>query len=70
MILYTEKQLEDSYNVYRRMQIKKDMAFVSLDDFRIMFETIMEIAFKEEIGLNNYTLHRSPYSSTSVYIVI
>ena len=49
MILYTEKQLEDSYNVYRRIQIKKDMAFVSLDDFRIMFERIMEIAFKEEI---------------------
>ena len=37
MILYTEKQLEDSYNVYRRIQIKKDMAFVSLDDFRNIF---------------------------------
>ena len=49
MILYTEKQLEDSYNIYRRMQIKKDMSFVTLDDFRTMFETIMQIAFKEEV---------------------
>ena len=38
MILYTEKQLEDCYNVYRIMQIKQDMAFVSLDDFRVLFE--------------------------------
>jgi len=47
MILYTEKQLEDSYNVYRRIQIKNDMAFVSLDNFRVMFEQILEILYRD-----------------------
>ena len=47
MILYTEKQLEDCYNVYRIMQIKQDMAFVTLQDFRIMFEQILEILYKD-----------------------
>ena len=40
------------------------------DDFMLDEAPGETIAFKEEIGLNNYTLHRSPYSSTSVYIVI
>ena len=41
MILYTEKQLENCYNVYRIMQVKQDMAFVTLDDFRVMFEQML-----------------------------
>ena len=48
MILYTEKQLEDSYNIYRIMQVKKDMAFVTLDDFRVMFEKMLETVYEEE----------------------
>tara|TARA_Y100000114_G_scaffold150893_1_gene166896 strand:- start:1262 stop:1414 length:153 start_codon:yes stop_codon:yes gene_type:complete len=49
VILYTEKQLENSYNAYRRMQIKKDMAFVSLENFRIIFEEILQELFHEDI---------------------
>ena len=47
MILYTEKQLENCYNVYRIMQIKQDMAFVSLDNFRIMFEEMLEKIYED-----------------------
>tara|TARA_R100001082_G_scaffold82312_1_gene49163 strand:+ start:536 stop:685 length:150 start_codon:yes stop_codon:yes gene_type:complete len=47
MILYTEKQLEDCYNVYRIMQIKQDMAFVSLNDFRVMFEQMLEKVYED-----------------------
>jgi|TARA_R100000353_G_scaffold4687_1_gene6774 hypothetical protein len=47
MILYTEKQLEDAYHSYRVTQVKQDMAFVTLQDFRIMFEKILEILYKD-----------------------
>ena len=47
MILYTEEQLENAYNVYRRHQIKKDMSFLKLEDFRLMFEEIMEWVYYE-----------------------
>ena len=53
--------------------IKKNMTkggIIAFDDFMLDEAPGETIAFKEEIGLNNYTLHRSPYSSTSVYIVI
>ena len=47
MILYTEKQLEDAYHSYRVTQVKQDMAFITLKDFRIMFEEILEILYKD-----------------------
>ena len=47
MILYTEEQLENAYNVYRRHQIKKDMSFLKLEDFRLMFEEVMEWVYYE-----------------------
>ena len=47
MILYTEEQLENAYNVYRRHQIKLDMSFLKLEDFRVMFEDIMEVVYSE-----------------------
>jgi hypothetical protein len=47
MILYLEKQLEDAYNVYRKHQIKKDMSFLKLEDFRECFEEIMDIVYRE-----------------------
>jgi hypothetical protein len=47
MILYTEKQLEDCYRIYRLHQVKQDMPFMTLEDFRNMFEDIMEKAYKE-----------------------
>ena len=47
MILYLEKQLEDAYKVYRLSQVKKDMSFMKLEDFRVMFEDIMEVVYSE-----------------------
>ena len=47
MILYLEKQLEDAYNIYRMHQVKKDMSFLKLDDFRLVFEEIMEVVYDE-----------------------
>jgi len=47
MILYTEEQLENAYNVYRKYQAKKDMSFLKLEDFRVMFEEIMEWMYYE-----------------------
>ena len=47
MILYTEEQLENAYNVYRKHQAKQDMSFLKLEDFRVMFEEIMECVYYE-----------------------
>ena len=47
MILYTEEQLENTYNLYRKHQAKKDMSFLKLEDFRLMFEEIMEWIYHE-----------------------
>ena len=47
MILYTEEQLENAYYVYRKHQAKKDMSFLKLEDFRLMFEEIMEWVYDE-----------------------
>jgi len=47
MILYTEVQLENAYNVYRTHQVKKDMSFLKLEDFRLLFEEIMEVVYYE-----------------------
>ena len=45
MILYLEKQLDDAYDVYRRHQIKQDASFVTKDQFRNMFEELMEVVY-------------------------
>ena len=42
MILYLETQLENAYAVYRRNQIKHDAAFIKKENFRTMFEEMME----------------------------
>jgi hypothetical protein len=47
MILYTEEQLGNAYNVYRKHQAKQDMSFLKLEDFRLMFEEIMEWVYYE-----------------------
>ena len=43
-----EKQLEDAYRIYRLNQVKKDMSFLKLEDFRVMFEDIMEVVYSSE----------------------
>jgi hypothetical protein len=42
MLLYTEKQLEDSYKIYRLHQIKQDLSCMSLDNFRKLYEKLAE----------------------------
>ena len=41
MILYTEEQLEKAYKVYRIHQIEKDLGFMQLEEFRILYEDLM-----------------------------
>ena len=48
MILYLETQLEDCYRIYRLHQVKQDMPFMSLEDFRNMFEELMGKVYEEE----------------------
>ena len=48
MILYTEEQLERAYKIYRVHQIKKELSFMKLEDFRSMFEDLMTIVYSEE----------------------
>ena len=40
MILYTEEQLEKAYKVYRIHQIEKDLGFMQLEEFRILYEDL------------------------------
>ena len=51
MLLYTERQLEEAYKIYRTHQVKKDLSFLSLENFRAMFEDmglkLMEAMFNE-----------------------
>ena len=48
MILYLESQLEACYRVYCLKQVKNDMPFMALEDFRSMFEGMMEVIYEEE----------------------
>ena len=50
MILYLEDQLEAAYRKYCKHQSKQDMPFMSLDDFRNMFEDLMAIVYQESDG--------------------
>tara|TARA_B100001250_G_scaffold75945_1_gene62185 strand:+ start:7053 stop:7202 length:150 start_codon:yes stop_codon:yes gene_type:complete len=47
MVLYTEQQLEDCYHEYRLMQVRQDMSFVTLNEFRELFEDLMHILYKD-----------------------
>jgi hypothetical protein len=41
MILYTEEQLERAYKIYRIHQIEKELSFMKLEDFRILYEELV-----------------------------
>ncbi len=47
MILYLEEQLEAAYKKYCKHQAKQDMSFMSLDDFRNMFEDLMAVVYQD-----------------------
>ncbi len=48
MVLYTEEQLEKCYRHYCLNQVKRDMPFMTLENFRLMFEDIMAVIYSEE----------------------
>ena len=48
MVLYTEEQLEKCYRIYCLKQVKEDLAFMKLDDFRYMFEDLMAVIYQSE----------------------
>lgn len=49
MVLYTEKQLNKAYKMYQKHQAKQNIPFMSLDNFRNMFEDLMEAVYTLEI---------------------
>ena len=56
LLLYTEEQLEQAYEIYRVHQIKQDLSFMVLENFRKLYEELAEGIFEED-GLsirNNY----------------
>ena len=48
MVLYTEEQLEKCYRIYCLQQVKQDLAFMKLDNFRYMFEALMTVIYQSE----------------------
>ena len=42
MILYTEEQLYTAYAEYQKLHIRNNVPFLELEDFRILFEYLME----------------------------
>jgi len=50
MLLYTEEQLEKSYEIYRVHQIRQDLGFMSLEHFRLFYEQLAEEVLTGDIG--------------------
>ena len=51
MLLYTEEQLEQAYEIYRFHQIKLDLGFMKLENFRSLFEKfIEEVIYTNDVG--------------------
>jgi hypothetical protein len=42
MLLYTEAQLELAYNIYRMHQIGRGLGFMELENFRNLYEELLE----------------------------
>jgi len=47
MVLYLESQLDIAYREYCMLQVKNDMPFVKREEFRVLYEKLMEQAFGE-----------------------
>ena len=47
MILYTDKQLEKSYRIYAKHQGIHGVPFITLDNFRAMFEEQQEALLED-----------------------
>lgn len=51
MLLYTEEQLEQAYKIYRLHQVKVDLGFMTLENFRNLFEQfIEEVIYTDDRG--------------------
>ena len=45
---YLEKQLDEAYNVYMRNSMKQSKEYMSKEDFRTMFEELMEVVYEHD----------------------
>ena len=51
MLLYTEEQLEQAYKIYRLHQVKVDLSFMTLENFRNLFEQLAEeVMYHNDVG--------------------
>ena len=49
MLLYTEEQLEKAYGIYRLKQVRLDLGFMNLENFRSLFEQLAEeVMYKDD----------------------
>ena len=46
MILYLETQLDKAYNVYMKNSMKQNKPYMNKEEFRTMFEELMEIVYE------------------------
>jgi hypothetical protein len=46
MLLYTEQQFEIAYNIYRMHQIGQGLGFMKLENFRRLYEELLEEAYE------------------------
>ena len=55
MLLYTEEQLEKAYAIYRLKQIRLDLGFMTLENFRNLFEQLAEeVMYPNGEHIKNY----------------
>jgi hypothetical protein len=47
MVLYLESQLDEAYREYCLLQVRHDASFVQREDFRVLYEKLMEQAYAE-----------------------
>jgi len=48
MILYLEKQLNKAYSIYMKESMKHGRSYMNKEEFRTMFEQIMEVVYKND----------------------
>ena len=46
MILYLESQLAQAYREYCLLQVRNDMPFCNRENFRVLYEKLMEQAYE------------------------
>ena len=55
MLLYTEEQLTRAYDLYRLEQIKLELGFMTLENFRSLFEKLAEeVMYRDDGNIKSY----------------